>query len=115
MKFEENQDKFDRRQAVFTLELAKIIKFTLDEKDIEEYHVNDITEKLLFNIGALLDGSAVVGTEAEPIISHLAFRESENTDSNIIISPVGSYIHEIAINVAEEVSKMTRPEDDWPE
>ena len=113
MKFEKNQEKFDKRQSIFTLELAKIIKFILDETDIEEYKIKDITENLLFNIGALLDASNIVGTEKEPVISHLSFRENEDLNSNLIISPVCSYIHEIAISVAEEVSKMSK-EDDYP-
>jgi len=114
MNFEKNQKKFDKRQSIFTLELAKIIKFTLDETNIDEYKKRDVTEKLLFSIGALLDASAIVGTATEPIISHLSFRENEDLNSNLIISPVGSYIHEIAISVAEEVSKMSKEEDDYP-
>lgn len=115
MQLEVNRKKFDSRQAVFALELAKTIKFTLDNKEIDENLVNDITGTLLFNIGALLDGSAVVGTKTEPVIGFLAFRESEDLDSSIIASPVGSYIHEIAMSIADEVSQMTEPEEDWPE
>jgi hypothetical protein len=115
MQFEVDQEKFDSRQAVFALELAKTIKFTLDNKGVDENLVDDITETLLFNIGALLDGSTVVGTETEPIISFLAFHASEDFDSNIIVSPVGSYIHEIVMSIADEVSQMTEPEEDWPE
>lgn len=96
MKIIENQELFDEKQVEFTSELVGTIKRTLEGQGLDEQAVYDLTGSLAFNVGALIDGSAVSGELDNPTVSYLAFREKEESLDSIIISPVGSYIHEIS-------------------
>lgn len=96
MKIIENQELFDEKQEEFISELIGTIKRTLEGKGLDEQTVYDLTGALAFNVGALIDGSAVSGELDNPTVSYLAFREKEESLDSIIISHVGSYIHEIS-------------------
>lgn len=96
MKIIKNQELFDEKQEEFTSELIGTIKRTLEGQGLDKQTVYDLTGALAFNVGALIDGSAVSGELDNPTVSYLAFREKEESLDSIIISPVGSYIHEIS-------------------
>ncbi len=102
LNIEANQELFDKKQEEFILELAKTIKSTLEEKGVSEDLIYDTTDTLVFNIGALLDGSATAGELNDPSVAYLAFRKSES-EEELLISPIGSYIHEIAMPLVENV------------
>jgi hypothetical protein len=102
LKIEANQEQFDKKQEEFIIELAKTIKSTLEEKGVSEELIYDTTDTLVFNIGALLDGSATAGELDNPTVSYLAFRKAED-EEDILVSPIGSYIHEIAMPIVEDI------------
>ncbi|WMS88817.1 hypothetical protein [Pleionea litopenaei] len=102
MNIEQNQELFDKKQEEFIVELAGIIKNAFEEHELPEDVVYDATDKLVFNIGALLDGSATAGELDDPTYAYLAFRKSDDADE-LVVSPIGSYVHEVAMNIVEDV------------
>lgn len=101
MKITSNQEQFDSKQDDFVEELVKTIRRTLEEQGLDEQLVYDLTSSLAFNVSALIDGCAVSGKKERPTVSYLAFRELEESLASVVISPVGSYLHEISEGFVE--------------
>jgi len=101
MNIIEDQDLFDDKQEEFTTELVRTVKRTLEEQGLDKQSVYDLTSSLVFNVSALIDGSATSGEIESPTVSYLAFREKEESLNSIIISPIGSYLHEVCEGFVE--------------
>jgi hypothetical protein len=96
MNIVEDQSLFDDKQEEFITELVRTVKHTLKQQGLDDQDVYDLTGSLVFNVSALIDGSATSGELKNPTVSYLAFREKEETLNSIITSPIGSYLHEIS-------------------
>ncbi len=100
----EDREAFDRHQVEFLKELIDTIKRAFEEAEVsvpEDDYFN-LLSIMSFNISALLDASAVAGSPDDPTVPFFAFRKEERSET-LIISPVGSYLHEISEGVLEEV------------
>ena len=83
--------------------LTKRIKSLLEEKEVPEELIYDVTGDLVFEIGTIIDSSAVIGTEENPVLPYLTFSENENNRESLIAGPNGSYLHEMAFGFVDQI------------
>ena len=104
LKLVEDQGRFDRHQAELLKQLVGTISDSLEQAEISvpEDDAGNFIGILSFNISALLDGSTVAGSPDKPAMPYLTFRQDEGSDT-LIVSSVGSYMHEISEGVVDEV------------
>ena len=106
MKFSNDSEIFDEKQEVLLAYLASRVKELLEEKDVPEELIYDITGDLVFTIGAVFDSSAVMGTEEDPVLPYVAFSKSEEERENLIVSPEGSSLHEMAYGFVDQLFEV---------
>ncbi len=99
MKLIEDDEQFDAMQEALLRELARAVRLGLGETGIDPEQAFQITEKIVFNIATLIDGSAPVMLDGGKVTAFLTFKSGEDC----FISDGGSSMHEMAFNVALEV------------
>ena len=103
MEISINEEHFYESQAEMLGYLARSIKQTLQEKEVDEDSLYDITGDLMFAVCTVIDGSAVMGTEEKPVLPYLTFSKSLEEKENLVASASGSSLHEIAYGCVEEL------------
>ncbi|MGI5307921.1 hypothetical protein [Rheinheimera sp. WS51] len=106
MKIEINEEKYDELQDGLIDYLTKRIKSILEEKEVAEESIYDITGDLVFEIAAIIDSSAIMGTEEDPILPFLAFSKSESERDSLIADVGGSSLHEKAYGTVEQIFEI---------
>lgn len=97
------KNTFAELQKEFLNQLVYSIKFTLQDKEIDEEKIYDITDSLVFSIASLIDGSAECGEEENPFISFLTFNRMISNPEELIVSLSGSYLHEISVPLVQKI------------
>jgi hypothetical protein len=103
MKFNIDSDKFEEKQVELLTYLASRVKKLLEEKEVPEELIYDITGDLVFEVGAILDSSSVIGTKEDPVLPFITFSKSEEERENLIVSPEGSSLHEMAYGLVDHL------------
>lgn len=98
-----DETHFDESQSEMLKQLAKTIRDVLVQKQVDEDSLYDITGDLMFSVCAILDSSAVIGTEESPVLPYLTFSKSLDEKESLIASESGSSLHEMAFGVVEEL------------
>ena len=106
MNIEANEEKYDSLQDELLDYLTKRIKSILEEKEVAEEFIYDITGDLIFEIGAIFDASAVMGTEENPVLPFLAFSKSDDMRDSLIADVGGSSLHEKAYGTVNKIFEM---------
>lgn len=101
-----DSDKFDEKQEELLAYLARRVKGLLEEKEVPEELIYDITGDMVFEIGAIFDSSAVMGTEENPVMPYIAFSKSEEERGSLIVSPEGSSLHEMAYGFVDQLFEV---------
>ncbi len=98
-----DEDFFEECQEEMLHYIAKRIRSLLEEKGVDKELIYDITGDMAFEFGAILDGSAVMGTEEKPILPVIAFSKSEEERNSLVVGPDGSCFHEMAFGFVDQV------------
>ena len=103
MEISVNEEVFDECQDEMLHYLVKSVRALLVEKGVEEQLIYDVTGDIVFEIGAILDGSAVMGSEDKPVLPYLTFSKNENERESLIASASGSCLHEMAYGFVDQI------------
>jgi hypothetical protein len=103
MEITKNEEKFEECQEEMLHYLAKRVRALLVEKGVDEELIYDITGDMVFEVGAIIDGSAIIGSEAKPVLPYLTFSKSEEERESLIASPIGSCFHEMAYGFVDQI------------
>ena len=98
-----DEEKFEEYQEEMLHYLAKIIKRLLEEKEVPEELIYDLTGDLVFEIGTIIDSSTVMGTEENPVLPYLTFSKNDSNRESLIAGPNGSYLHEMAFRFVDQI------------
>lgn len=99
MNLIEDDEQFDAMQEALLRELARAVRLGLGETGIDPEQAFEATEKIVFKIAALIDGSAQVMLDGKKITPFLTFKSG----ADCLISEGGASMHEMVFNVALEV------------
>jgi hypothetical protein len=103
MNIIENEELYDECQEEMLHYLVTRVRALLIEKEVNSNDIYDITGDLVFEIGAIIDGSAVMGTEEQPVNPILTFSKKVDDRESLIISKTGSYLHEMAYGFVDQI------------
>ena len=106
MNIVNNEDKYDSNQEVMLENLVASFKRILEQNDVDEEMIYSIVGDLAFDACAILDGSAVMGSEESPVIPFLAFCKNEEEKETLIVNESGSYMHEITYGIVDKVFEV---------
>jgi len=106
MNIKIDQEEFEKRQTRLIQEMASAIRNRLQTTGLGEDQ--ELVESLLFDIGAILDGSAEMKVGGKPLIPFLAFAKNRGSDE-VIASKGGSWIHEVCSDAVEKMFEENPP------
>ena len=102
MNIDRDDDKYDYNQEVMLENIVTSCKRILEENGVDSEMIYSIAGDLAFDVCAIIDGSAVMGSEESPVIPFLAFSKNEEK-SNLIINDSGSCLHEMTYGIVDKV------------
>src|SRR5690242_14929719 len=98
MNITPDENQFHKKRIALLREMVTSFKRELEEAGVREEAIYDLTGRLAFSVGAILDGSRVMDCDGKPLIPYLAFAENSNRKT-LVIDPNGSRLHECANGV----------------
>ncbi|KIM08292.1 MAG: hypothetical protein KU38_09945 [Sulfurovum sp. FS08-3] len=104
--------KYDEYQEEILKCIIRSIRSTLENKEIDKDVIEDLTGSLAFGISAIIDSSAVMGTEDNPILPYLAFSKNIEEKDTLIVNKGGSYLHEMVFSCIDDVFEEEYDEED---
>jgi hypothetical protein len=106
MNIVRDDDKYDDSQEVVLENIVKSFKQILEQNGVDEEMIYSIAGDLAFDVCAIIDGSAEMGTEKNPVLPFLAFKKSEEETNTLIVNNIGSYMHEMTYGIVDKVFEI---------
>jgi len=101
-----DDDKYDDNQEVMLENIVKSFKRILEQNSVDEEMIYSIAGDLAFDVCAIIDGSAVMGSEKHPVLPFLAFTKSEEENNTLIVNEAGSSMHEMTYGIVDKVFEV---------
>jgi hypothetical protein len=79
MKLTLSNSEFDELQALFTAEIVERIKIKLQEADVGEDKLEDLTASIALSIAGVIDDVAGIEVDGMEVHPYLTFRTDEDT------------------------------------
>jgi hypothetical protein len=106
--YEEGDGDYEQYQALLLQELVGSIRHRLEEAGIKGKRLRDVVEGIAFDVGAIIDGSQVVSSDDDHLVSILGFTEGRMRDQLLLPhGGGGSSLHEFVPGTVNEVFGST--------
>ena len=102
MEIIRNKTEFDKRQLGLIQEIIRAIKSDLQDAELPDDVLADLTGDIAFSVAAIIDGSRKMRFDGKPLVPVLTFAD-DNKRTKLIAAPGGSWMHEYAASVTDEV------------
>jgi hypothetical protein len=102
MQIREDERQFDRLQLQVLRAIAEAIKRDLQQADLDEDWIRELTGDITFAVAAIIDGSHVIELDGRQVRPVLAFSEDEEC-TRLVTVQGGSWMHEYAFGVVDSL------------
>ena len=103
MKIIFDEEKYESFQDCVLEYIVMSIRESLAGNGVADDKIQDITGEIAFSIGAIIDSSRIMVKDGEDVLPFLTFLKSEKDRDTLIVNEGGTYIHELAYGVTNEI------------
>jgi hypothetical protein len=100
MKLTIETSKYEEHQAVFTAEIIERIKIKLQEADIDQAKLEDLTASIALTVTSIIDDAAMIENDGVEVHPYLTFRTN---DEELIHCGESSYTYELVYGVMQKL------------
>ena len=93
-------EKFEEYQQALIEEITKTIMVKLVESGLERRQMEDLTASIAFSVASIIDNTAKIEAEGEPIRPYLTFQSEDN---ELIHCGENSYAHESVYSILKQL------------